>query len=86
MQTWQCCYLVLQKPSRRIREDPLLMSVHDEDDEDMDDDHDLEREEREDEDQENRDPAPNSQPPAAVTPTGTPIKNLPFSPSQVNAY
>ncbi|KAK7098513.1 transcriptional activator Myb-like isoform X2 [Littorina saxatilis] len=69
------------KPSRRIREDPLLVSVHDEDEEDMmEDDHDLDRDEREDEDQENRDP--NSQLQAHSTPTGTPIKNLPFSPSQ----
>lgn len=80
----QCHCLALQKPSRRVREDPLLMSVHDEDDEDMDDDHDLDRDEREEEEQENRDPAPNSQPPTTVTPTGTPIKNLPFSPSQVD--
>ncbi|XP_076471354.1 transcriptional activator Myb-like isoform X2 [Babylonia areolata] len=68
------------KPSRRIREDPLLMSVHDEDEEDMDDE--LERDEREDEDQENCGPVVSTHSPTPITPTGTPIKNLPFSPSQ----
>jgi hypothetical protein len=56
------------------------MSVHDEDYDDMDDDHDMEQD-HEEEDQENRDPTPSQ--PSALTPTGTPIKTLPFSPSQV---
>ncbi|KAL8586302.1 hypothetical protein ACOMHN_058682 [Nucella lapillus] len=74
------------KPFRRIREDPLLMSAHDEDDEDMEEeqDQDLEPgEDQEEEDQEEEDPmATSAHSPTPVTPTGTPIKNLPFSPSQ----
>ncbi|KAL8609077.1 hypothetical protein ACOMHN_033670 [Nucella lapillus] len=74
------------KPFRRIREDPLLMSAHDEDDEDMEEDQDQDLEpgeDQEEEDQENKDPmATSAHSPTPVTPTGTPIKNLPFSPSQ----
>lgn len=68
------------KPSRRVREDPLLMAVHDDEDDDMEEDHDLERDEHDDEEQENV-PA-SAHTPAPITPTGTPIKTLPFSPSQ----
>nr|KAG5693280.1 hypothetical protein BaRGS_011601 [Batillaria attramentaria] len=68
-----------QKPSRRVRQDPLLMSAHtDGEDEDEEEEHEMEDM---DEGQENRDPHPNTQP-TPLTPTGTPIKNLPFSPSQ----
>lgn len=79
-----CTSSVGQKPSRnRMHNDQLLLSMgvieHEEDEED-------EEEELEDEgddgSKENKPPELDSHP-SSCTPTGTPIKNLPFSPSQV---